>query len=157
MVRPVHHPTWDGGSRLAAAQPRAGATMTVSSTTLGRETYVRASEAEREVSEARGPPRPERIAHILLPALAQRPSSSRARIPGFSALSNAPAPIPPVSPPGAERACLAPAAVVLAAAAPSPAPETPLAVTALPHGRADVRRMESATACCSWLSAGGVP
>src|SRR5262245_27526651 len=36
IVRPVHHPTWEGGSRLAAALPRAGARLTVNSTTPGR-------------------------------------------------------------------------------------------------------------------------
>ena len=159
IVRPVHHPTWEGGSRLAALLPRASATLPVSSTTVGGMDDVRFSQAKREVSEARGPPRPGPIAPFP-PALAQRPISFRARIPRFTLLSRVSEPVPVPSAPdhGVEAARIAPAPRPGVAAAARRAPESPwaLVVTALPHGRAHVRRLESAAACYSKLSSGGV-
>src|SRR5215831_11101817 len=47
IVRPVHHPTWESGSRLAALLPRTGTTSTLNSTTLGHDEQVRVSLTER--------------------------------------------------------------------------------------------------------------
>jgi hypothetical protein len=160
IVRPVHHPTFESGSRLGAALPRTSASLPVTSTLLGCIENERDSQMAHEVSEARGPPRPASIA-TLSPAFAQRPISIRARIPRSTAVSkvSAPVPVPSAPEPGPERmrSVFAPGPGV--ATAPHHAPEShqTWVVTALPHGRADVRRLESATACCSKLSTGGVP
>ena len=160
IVRPVHHPTFESGSRLGAALPRASASLPVTSTLLGGIENERDSQTEHEVSEARGPPRPAAIA-TLSPAFAQRPISIRARIPRSTAVSKVSAPVPVRSAPepGPGRVRFVPAPDPGVATASHHAPESPmtLVVTALPHGRADVRRLESATACCSKLSTGGVP
>ena len=160
IVRPVHHPTWEGGSRLAALLPRASATLPVSSTMVGGMEDVRFSQTRREVSEARGPPRLGPIAP-LPPAFAQRPISSHARVPRSTVLSKVSEPVPVPSAPahGIEADRFASAPCPGATAASRRAPESTFAWVdpALPHGRADVRRLESATACFSVLSAGGIP
>lgn len=155
IVRPVHHPTWEGGSRLAALLPRASATLPVSSTTVGGMEDVRFSQTLREVIEARGPPRPGPIAPFP-PAFAQRPMSFRARISRSTFLSNVP--IPSTLEHGVEAARFAPAPCpgMTAAACRATEPHFACVDPALPHGRAHVRRLESATACCSKLSSGGV-
>ena len=158
IVRPVHHPTWEGGSRLAALHPRASATLPVSSTTVDCMEDVRFSQTRREVSEARGPPRLGPIAP--LPAFAQRPMFFRARIHRSTVLSKVSDPVPVRSAPAhgidADRFASAPCPGMTAASRRAPESTFAWVDPALPHGRANVRRLEGATACCSKLSSGGV-
>jgi hypothetical protein len=164
LVRPAHHPTWGGGSRLACALTASSWTLSVNATTIARDEGAHVPDAGHEANEARGPPRTERIAPIPPTFARSLPCLPRARSPRSTSdptLEARPAPEPDLGVSGAPRALRAPAPALMAAAAPARGPMRgpafPFVVPALPLGRADVRRMESAAACHSWLSSGGVP
>ena len=153
LARPAHHPGWSGGARLACALPRESGTLAVCSTTIRGEGEALVPGAGHEPNEARGPPRHGPIA-LIPPAFARRPSFlPRARVLRSELHSNFRAR------PALERDRRA-SRVACIPHPPArdpfirPAPE--FVVPALPPGRADVRRMESATAYPSGLSAGGV-
>ena len=153
LVRPAHHAGWAGGSRLACALPRQGVVLAVTATTIPGEEKALVPDPGHEANEARGPPRPGPIA-LIPPAFARSPSFlPRARVLRSASHSNLRARpalerdrrASPVSRPPHD-----PARNRLNGPVPG------FVVPALPHGRADVRRMESATAYCSGLSSGGV-
>jgi len=153
LVRPAHHPGWSGGARLACALPRESGTLTVCATTIPCDAEALVPNAGHEANEARGPPRPGPIA-LNPPAFARSPSFlPRARV-----LRSAPHWNCPARPAlerdrgasGVARARREPARN------PAHGPALPFVVPALPFGRADARRMESAAACSSGLSTGGV-
>ena len=155
LVRPAHHLTWGGGSRLAAALPRAVGMLPVALATIRREEEVRASDPVHEVSEARGPPLPGPIAPT--PAFALRQSYlPRARFLRTTTVFSPSTRIPHASDRGASLVSCAARARGPDLAVPGPGSHFDWFVTALPHGRADVRRLESATAWSSWLSSGGL-
>ena len=152
LVRPAHHVSWGGGGRLAAALPRAGWVLPMKATTVASEEDVRVPDAGHEANEARGPPRGERLT-LIPPASTRRlPFLPRARPSSPSSF-----PFAAFRPPHqADRGACA----SRAPAEPDRGPVRPIpplfGVPAPPLGRADARRMESATASPSRLSAGGV-
>lgn len=150
LVRPAHQVSSGGGWRLAAALPRASATLAVSTTSVAPEENVHALDPGHEANEARGPPRSRPIASI--PPFARRTTfPPRARSSRTQRLSFPAAPPPPEADRGvpASRASSDPARDPVRRSA------LPFVVTAPPLGGAAARRMESATACPSWLSSGG--
>jgi hypothetical protein len=153
LVRPAHHAGWGDGSRLAWALPRESGMLTVTATTIPGEEEALFPAAGHEANEARGPPRPGPIA-LHPPAFARSPSFlPRARVLRSASHSNF-------------RACPALERDRCAfgvsrpphdpARHPGPRARPTLVVPALPLGRADVRRMESAAAYFSGLSTGGL-
>jgi len=153
LVRPAHHAGWGGGSRLACALPRESGMLTVTATTIPGEEEALVPDAGHEANEARGPPRPGPIA-LTPPAFARSPSFlPRARVLRSASHSNFRAR------PALERDRCAfgvSRPPHHRARNPVPGPAPTLVVPALPLGRADVRRMESAAAYFSGLSTGGL-
>jgi hypothetical protein len=158
FLRSARHPTWSGGSRLAAALPRASGTLPVSAMIVAAHPDAHVANAGHEPNEARGPPRNGLIAPnpaafarriSFLPRARLSASTTAAAYPRHSAWD-----LDDGAGPAARRS-----GVPLARARypPDSGLDFTSVVPAQPHGRADARRMESATVRASWLSAGGVP
>jgi hypothetical protein len=153
LVRPAHHPGGSGGARLACALRSEGGTLAVCSTTIRGEGETLVPGAGHEPNEARGPPRRGPIA-LIPPAFARRPSFlPRAPVLRSELHSNFRARPALERDRRASRVACTPHAP---ARDPFIGPAPVFVVPALPPGRADVRRMESAAAYPSGLSAGGV-
>jgi hypothetical protein len=152
FLRSARHSTWSGGPRLAAALPRVSGTLPASAMIVAAQPDAHVPNAGHEPNEARGPPRKDPIAPNPA-AFARRISFlPRARLSASTAVADNPRHSEPGT--AARRY-----GVPLANARYPPASglDFTSVVPALPHGRADARRMESATVRVSWLSAGGVP
>src|SRR5262249_5099326 len=152
LVRSAHHDFWGGGGRLAATAPRSSSALPVSATAVAAEEDARVPDAGHEPNEARGPPESEPL-RLIPPA----PTRSLLSFPRASFSSPTSLDFAPVR---LAREADAGACVSRAAGEPDGGPggrtDPTSFVPALPLGRADARRMESATAFPSRLSAGGV-
>jgi hypothetical protein len=174
LVRPGHHPSWGGGSRTACIPAVERWTLSLNGTRIALDHDSGIREAEHQANAARGPPRPRPIAQNPPACFARsRPILSPARLDPPTSHSTLPARGWRTPAPGTRRSPRTLAGVPrrsprTLAAVPRRSPRTLagvprresaftfVVVPASPHGRANVRRRESAAAFPPWLSTGGV-